>query len=381
MKDATQFHIRPARPEEAGLFYIPHPEEDKRLGTIGHVRMDFGRSGNEFWHTWGPRGPEELNSPAFKAELQEVVDTLRESVLKKRFAMERFCYEHGGKIDGGWTQNYSYIVETEHYRYYHLKQMQKEDKYASVKEEITTIYHENRGRYGYRRITTELRKRKFSLNHKTVQRLMKELGLVCRVKMKKYRSYKGEVGKIAPNLLNRDFRAEKPNQKWVTDVTEFSLFGEKLYLSTILDLHSSDLVSYTISDRPVLSMVTTMLDEAFAKIPAGTNLILHSDQGWQYQHKQYQRMLREKGIRQSMSRKGNCLDNAVIENFFGLLKSELLYLQEFQSMEHFKLELIEYLEITTTTAGSRQSERACRLQFTDSKPFRLLEQFLLQNIV
>ena len=222
--------------------------------------------------------------------------------------------------------------------------MQKEDKYASVKEEITTIYHENRGRYGYRRITAELRKRTFSVNHKTVQRLMKELGLVCRVRMKKYRSYKGEVGKIAPNLLNRDFRAEKPNQKWVTDVTEFSLFGEKLYLSPILDLCSSDLVSYTISDRPVLSMVTTMLDEAFAKIPAGTSLILHSDQGWQYQHKQYQRMLREKGIRQSMSRKGNCLDNAVIENFFGLLKSELLYLQEFRSMEHFKQELIEYLD-------------------------------------
>ena len=222
--------------------------------------------------------------------------------------------------------------------------MQKEDKYASIKEEITTIYHENRGRYGYRRITAELRKRNFLLNHKTVQRLMKELGLVCRVRMKKYRSYKGEVGKIAPNLLNRDFHAEKPNQKWVTDVTEFSLFGEKLYLSPILDLHSSDLVSYTISDHPVLSMVTTMLDEAFAKIPAGTNLILHSDQGWQYQHKQYQQMLREKGVRQSMSRKGNCLDNAVIENFFGLLKSELLYLQEFQSMEHFKQELIEYLD-------------------------------------
>ena len=112
-----KFHIRPARPEEAGLFYTPHPEEDKRLGTVGHVRMDFGRSGNEFWHTWWPRGPEELNSPAFKAELQQVVDTLRESVLKNRFAMERFCYEHGGKISGGWTQNYGYIVETEHYRY------------------------------------------------------------------------------------------------------------------------------------------------------------------------------------------------------------------------------------------------------------------------
>ena len=112
-----KFHIRPAHPEEAGLFYTPHPEEDKRLGTVGHVRMDFGRSGNEFWHTWWPRGPEELNNPVFKAELQEVVDTLRESVLKSRFAMERFCYARGGKISGGWTQNYGYIVETEHYRY------------------------------------------------------------------------------------------------------------------------------------------------------------------------------------------------------------------------------------------------------------------------
>ena len=218
------------------------------------------------------------------------------------------------------------------------------DKYDSEKEEITAIYHENKGSYGYRRITAELRNRNLPLNHKTVQRLMRELGLVCRVRIKKYRSYKGEVGKIAPNLLNQDFHAEKPNQKWVTDVTEFSLFGETLYLSPILDLSSSDLVSYTILDRPVLSMVTSMLDKAFEKIPDGTNLILHSDQGWQYLHKQYQRMLQKKGIRQSMSRKGNCLDNAVIENFFGLLKSELLYLQEFQSMEHFKQELIEYLD-------------------------------------
>ena len=113
--------------------------------------------------------------------------------------------------------------------------MNSSDKYKAAKAEITAIYHENKGRYGYRRITAELHKRNFLLNHKTVQRLMKELGLVCRVRMKKYRSYKGEVGKIAPNLLNRDFHAEKPNQKWVTDVTEFSLFGEKLYLSPITE--------------------------------------------------------------------------------------------------------------------------------------------------
>ena len=173
---------------------------------------------------------------------------------------------------------------------------------------------------------------------------MKQLGLVCHVRMKKYRSYKGEVGKIAPNLLQRNFHADRPNQKWVTDVTEFSLFGQKLYLSPILDLCISDLVSCTISDRPVISMVTSMLDKAFEQLPDDTNLILHSDQGWHYQHKQYQQMLRNKGIRQSMSRKDNCLDNAVIENFFGLLKSELLYLQEFNSMGHFKQELIEYLD-------------------------------------
>ena len=218
------------------------------------------------------------------------------------------------------------------------------DKYKEVKAEIVAIYQENKGRYGYRRITTELHNRGFSMNHKTVQRLMKELGLVCRVRIKKYRSYKGEVGKSAPNLLNRNFYAEKPNQKWATDVTEFSLFGEKMYLSPILDLHNGYLVSYTISERPVLGMVISMLEKAFETIPDGTGLILHSDQGWQYQHKQYQCMLRRKGIRQSMSRKGNCLDNAVMENFFGLLKSELFYLQEFRSLDHFKQELVDYLD-------------------------------------
>ena len=228
--------------------------------------------------------------------------------------------------------------------YYHLKQMRVPDKYKAVKAEITLIYHENKGRYGYRRITIELHNRGFSCNHKTVQRLMRELGLVCRVRIKKYRSYKGEVGKIAPNLLNRNFCAEKPNQKWVTDVTEFNLFGQKLYLSPILDLHNGYLVSYTLFQRPVLSMVTTMLEKAFETIPDGTDLILHSDQGWQYQHEQYQRMLRKKGIQQSMSRKGNCLDNAVMENFFGLLKSELLYLQQFESVEHFEQELLDYLD-------------------------------------
>jgi transposase InsO family protein len=228
--------------------------------------------------------------------------------------------------------------------YYHAKRNIAPDKYSEIKKQITDIYHENRGRYGYRRITMELRNREHLINHKTVQRLLKELGLFCRVRLKKYRSYKGEVGIIAPNLLERDFEAKAPNQKWVTDVTEFSLFGQKLYLSTILDLFSRDVISYSLSSRPLLSMTMEMLNRAFEQIPDDSNLILHSDQGWQYQHKHYQERLRSKGLMQSMSRKGNCLDNAVMENFFGLLKSELLYLQDFDSVDHFKMELINYMD-------------------------------------
>ena len=228
--------------------------------------------------------------------------------------------------------------------YYHVKQMQKPDKYAAVKGNITAIYHENQGLYGYRRITMELHNRGYQVNHKTVQRLMKTLHLKYMVRIKKYRSYKEEVGKIAPNILKRDFNTTAPSQKWTTDITEFALFGTKLYLSPILDMYNGEIISYEISDRPVLGQVLRMLDNAFAKIPDNTNLIFHSDQGWQYKHKTYQKRLKDKGIRQSMSRKGNCLDNAIMENFFGLLKSELLYLRESDSMEGFRIELEGYID-------------------------------------
>ena len=227
--------------------------------------------------------------------------------------------------------------------YYYLKRMQKPDKYAEIKEQIRAIYHENQGRYGYRRITDELHNRGYAINHKTVQRLMKVLQLKCMVRIKRYRSYKGETGKIAENIINRDFTATAPNQKWTTDITEFKLFGAKLYLSPILDMYNGEIISYTISNRPVLQQVLDMLDIAFAKIPDNTKLIFHSDQGWQYQHKKYQKRLSDKGIRQSMSRKGNCYDNSVMENFFGLLKSELLYLRTFSSLDEFKSELEKYI--------------------------------------
>ncbi|MGG0815182.1 IS3 family transposase, partial [Paenibacillus alvei] len=147
-----------------------------------------------------------------------------------------------------------------------------------------------------------------------------------------YRSYKGTIGKIAPNVLDRNFHAKKPNEKWVTDITEFKLFGEKLYLSPVLGA------------RPTYSLVSEMLDQAFKSLSKEDELLLHSDQGWHYQMKQYQHALKIRGITQSMSRKGICYDNAVMENFFGIMKSEFLYLNEFASVDHFKQELARYID-------------------------------------
>lgn len=228
--------------------------------------------------------------------------------------------------------------------YYHIKNQSKPDKYASIRPVISQVFTDNKGRYGYRRITAALKKQGLIINHKTVQRLMKELNLYCYVRIKKYNSYRGEVGKVAPNLLNREFKAIKPNEKWATDITEFHLFGQKIYLSPILDLYNGEIISYNISNHPRFSQVMAMLDQAFKKIPDNTDLILHSDQGWQYRMAAYHQALKEKGIRQSMSRKATCLDNAVMENFFGHLKSELLYNQEFESVDHFVQELHAYLE-------------------------------------
>ncbi|WP_342598924.1 IS3 family transposase [Psychrobacillus sp. FSL H8-0483] len=252
--------------------------------------------------------------------------------------------------------------------YYWEKRLNQVDKYETVKEAIKNIYHEHKGRYGYRRITKELKKYGFRYDPKTINRLMNEIGLKCEVRIKKYRSYKGNVGKIAPNVLQRDFKAEKMNQKWVTDVTEFHLFGEKRYLSPVLDLCNGEIIAYKVMNRPVYQLVGDMLDEAVQRLQPGDEVILHSDQGWHYQMKKYQQTLQAHQITQSMSRKGNCLDNAVVENFFGLLKSELLYLQEFESMEHFEKELEEYMEY--------YNHKRMKAKLKDLSPVEYRTQFL-----
>ena len=154
-----------------------------------------------------------------------------------------------------------------------------------------------------------------------------------------------DVGEVAPNLLERHFKTNQPNRKWVTDVTEFKVNDQKLYLSPILDLFNGEVVSYNLSRHPNFKQITDMLEGAFQKLPDKVdNLILHSDQGWQYQMKSYQNLLKAKGITQSMSRKATCLDNAVAENFFGLLKTELFYLEKFDSIDQLEKAIVDYID-------------------------------------
>ena len=195
----------------------------------------------------------------------------------------------------------------------------KINKYTQIEIRITEIYHEHKGRYGVRRITYQLRNEGILINHKTVHRLMQKLHLKSVQRQVKYRSYKGTVGKVAPNILQRNFIAEKENQKWTTDVTQINIGENKLYLSPILDMYNGEIVSYNISSHPDFAQVMDMLDKAFEKIPDGTNLILHSDQGFQYTNTEYIRYLDEHGVTISHSRKANCYDNACCENFFGHL--------------------------------------------------------------
>ena len=232
--------------------------------------------------------------------------------------------------------------------YYQLKQLDRLDKDKDLKAEIQSIFTEHRGNYGYRRMTLELRNRGYMVNHKRVQRLMKVLDLSARIRRKrKYSSYQGEIGKKADNLIQRQFEATKPMEKCYTDVTEFAIpaSNQKLYLSPVLDGFNSEIIAYNLSTSPNLDQVEAMLNQAFSE-DHYTNTILHSDQGWQYQHQYYHHFLEGKGIQPSMSRKGNSPDNGMMESFFGILKSEMFYGYEktFHSLEQLEQAIVDYID-------------------------------------
>jgi putative transposase len=228
--------------------------------------------------------------------------------------------------------------------FYQQARLARPDPHAAVDAAIRTAFTQAKGRYGHRRIHRELGKTGHRIAKKTVLSRMRRLGLACQVRRKKrFAAYRGTRDTTVANTLNRVFTASAPNQKWVSDVTEFRIGEEKCYLSPVLDLFDRQIIAYTVGRAPNLDLATSALRQALATLPPGDQPLVHTDQGFQYQHRVWRRLLADAGAIPSMSRKGNCLDNAVIESFFGHLKSELFAGTRFASLDALEPELHAYI--------------------------------------
>lgn len=266
------------------------------------------------------------------------------------------------------------------YSYYHSDKHIEADKRRLEEDErllsiIKPIFEHHKSRYGYRRIILALKDKLAGINHKRIQRIMSANNLLGKQPKNKYHSYKGDNGEYKENLLLhkevidnkityiRGFDTTKPNEKWTTDVSEFKAPKGKLYLSPILDMYDSSIVAYDISVHPDFDQTKRMIDKAFKDNPDLEGLIFHSDQGWQYQMKPYQQRLKDKGILQSFSRKGNCMDNSLIENFFGIMKNEMYYGYEYKSPEELRKAMEEYITYYNTERINIKRKGLSPLQF------------------
>lgn len=266
------------------------------------------------------------------------------------------------------------------YSYYHSDKHIEAEKRRKEEDEriyqiILPIFEHHKARYGYRRIILALKDKLAGINHKRIQRIMSANNLLGKQPKNKYHSYKGDNGEYKENLLLhkevidnkpnyiRDFNTTKPNEKWTTDVSEFKAPGGKLYLSPIMDIYDGSIIAYDISIHPDFSQTKRMIDKAFKDNPNIEGLIFHSDQGWQYQHRTYMKWLKDKGILQSFSRKGNCMDNSLMENFFGIMKNEMYYGYEYKTLEELRKAMEEYITYYNTERINIKRKGLSPLQF------------------
>lgn len=234
--------------------------------------------------------------------------------------------------------------------YDHRRRLRRPDPNADIKESIRGAFDMAKSAYGHRRIRAILLRQGWTVSKKTVLKFMRQLGLHCPVRRRKrYNSFRGEVGEAADNVLNRQFATKSRHTKWVTDVTEFTVGATKVYLSPVLDLHDSRIISTTVGPSPSVKMVTDGLKTAIDTLGSGEKPLVHSDQGFQYRHTLWRDALRDAGLTQSMSRKGTCLDNAVMEGFFSHLKEEWFRIQKPETLDAFHTGLTDYLEWWNTT--------------------------------
>ena len=259
-------------------------------------------------------------------EKAAIVDALKDRyplpLLLKRLTLPKSCY------------------------YYQISARRKKDKYSGIRKKISVLFRENNGRYGYRRIHALLSREGHAISEKVVRRIMAEDGLVVRnTNKRKYNSYQGEISPSVPNVLNRDFHAERPNEKWLTDITEFAIPSGKVYLSPIVDCFDGMLPYWTISTTPDAALVNDMLDGAISLLGETEHPIVHSDRGCHYRWPGWISRMEKAGLKRSMSRKGCSPDNSACEGLFGRLKNEMFYNRDWTgvSIREFIDILNEYL--------------------------------------
>ena len=219
--------------------------------------------------------------------------------------------------------------------YYYQEAVKKRpDKYKDIRNRIRQLFCENKQRYGYRRIYGLLKREKLTVSEKVVRQIMREEGLIVICKRRrKYNSYRGEISPSVPNKIERNFHADKPNQKWLTDITEFALPAGKVYLSVLVDCFDGLPPGWTISTTPDSVLVNTMLDQAIAQLPEGDRPMIHSDRGWHYWWPGWVGRMEKAGLERSMSKKGCSPDNAACEGLFGRLKNEMFYCQDWMGVK------------------------------------------------
>lgn len=231
--------------------------------------------------------------------------------------------------------------------YFYQKEAQiQPDKYVALRAKVKKVFTENQSRYGYRRVHAEIKVNETIISEKVIRRIMKEEQLVVSCKKKRrYSSYKGEISPAVENLVARDFHADAPNKKWLTDLTEFHISAGKVYLSPIIDCFDGLVVSWTIGTSPDAELVNTMLDDALCNLADGEHPIIHTDRGCHYRWPGWISRMETTGLIRSMSKKGCSPDNSACEGFFGRLKNEMFYFRSWKnvSIDQFIIELDNYI--------------------------------------
>ncbi|WP_431831228.1 IS3 family transposase [Corynebacterium pseudodiphtheriticum] len=245
----------------------------------------------------------------------------------------------------------------------HQRRLDEPDKYAHLKKLITKIFSNSNTTYGYRRVWRAFRNENEIVNKKLVRKLMRQLELVSKIRRKKCNSYRGAMSHIADNVLDRNFEQSAPNKAWVSDVTEFRVAGTKVYLSPIMDLFDRTILAHTLSRSPNTKFTSQSLSDAIALFSPAEGLIVHTDQGFWYQHTSWRNLMTHIGGVQSMSRKGNCYDNSVMENFFGHLKSEMYHGVSFSSVDEFCQAVDDYILWYNTTRLQEQFKGLAPMQY------------------